>query len=67
MIDSLTLRICKNDMEICNQKIQNLEHAIKQAEIMIAESQLNQDSLVFLKRKIAESAKDLEVLYLLHS
>ena len=46
-------------------KIENLEFAIQQSEKMIAESIMDSESLTFLRRKIAESMQDLELLYLI--
>ena len=65
MIDDFTLEQCKNDREILQLKINNLEHGINEAEKMIAESQMNDESLTFLRRKVAESNQDLAVLYLI--
>ncbi len=65
MIDAYTLEQCKSDKEILQLKITNLEHAIKQSEAMIVESEIDDATLVFLRRKIANSLQDLEVLYLL--
>ena len=65
MIDDFTLEQCKNDREILLLKIKNLEHGINEAEKMIAESQMNDEALIFLRRKVAESNQDLAVLYLL--
>ena len=65
MLDSQTIKICKNDPEIRNIKIKNIEHAISQAEIMIKESKMSQEELIFLKRKISDSRQDLEILYLM--
>ena len=65
MIDAYTLQQCKRDKEILQLKITNLEHAIKQSEAMIVESEIDDATLVFLRRKIANSLQDLEVLYLL--
>ena len=65
MLDSNIKKLCKEDPEIRDLKIKNIEHAIKQAEIMIKESKLSQDELSFLKRKIASSRQDLEILYLM--
>ena len=65
MIDAYTLQQCKSDKEILQLKIANLEHAIKQSEAMIVESEIDDETLVFLRRKIANSLQDLEVLYLL--
>ena len=65
MIDAYTLELCKNDKEILQIKIINVEHAIQQSEAMIVESQMDEAALVVLRRKIADSIQDLEVLYLL--
>jgi len=65
MIDNFTLEQCRNDREILQLKIRNLEHGINEAEKMIAESQLNDEALTFLRRKVAESNQDLAVLYLI--
>ena len=67
MIDAYTLEQCKKDEEVLQLKIKNLEHAIQQSEAMIAESNMDGDALTFLRRKVAESMQDLEVLYLLKS
>ena len=66
MIDIYTLEQCKKDKEIRQLKIKNLEHAIQQSEAIIVESQMDGDSLTFLRRKVAESMQDLEVLYLMN-
>ena len=65
MIDSYTLQQCKANKHICKLKVRNLEHAVQQAKLMIAESAMDPESLVSLRRKVAESILDLEVLYLL--
>ena len=65
MIDIHTRRKCKENPEIRDIKIKNIEHAIEQAEIMIKESKISPEELSFLKRKIAESRQDLEILYLM--
>ena len=67
MIDAYTLEQCRKDEEVLQLKIMNLEHAIQQSEAMIAESNMDDDALTFLRRKVAESMQDLEVLYLLKS
>ena len=66
MIDAYTLEQCKKDKQIRQLKIKNLEHAIYQLEAMIAESQMDGDALIFLRRKGAESKQALEVLYLMN-
>ena len=63
MIDDFTLAQCRKDKEILQLKIKNLEHGIKEAEKMISESQMNDEALTFLRRKIAESTQDLAILY----
>ena len=65
MLDSQTKKICKENPEIRDIKIKNIEHAIGQAEMIIKESKLREDELIFLKRKISDSRQDLEVLYLM--
>ena len=65
MLDSKTIKNCKENSAIRDLKIKNIEHAIEQAEIMIKESKMNQEDLVFLKRKISDSRQDLEILYLM--
>ena len=65
MIDDFTLAQCRKDKEILQLKIKNLEHGINEAEKMIAESQMNDESLTFLRRKVAECNQDLAVLYLI--
>lgn len=65
MLDPETLKICKQDSEIRDLKIKNIEHAIEQAEMMIKESKMSQNELIFLKKKISDSRQDLEMLYLL--
>ena len=65
MVDTYTLEQCRKDEEVLHIKIKNLEHAIQQSEAMIAESSMDGEALTFLRRKVAESMQDLEVLYLL--
>ena len=66
MIDDFTLSQCRKDRDILQLKIKNLEHGINEAEKMIAESQMNDEALIFLRRKVAESNQDLAILYLIH-
>ena len=66
MIDDFTLAQCTKDKEILQLKIKNLEHGINEAEKMIAESQMNDEALTFLRRKVSESNQDLAILYLIH-
>ena len=65
MLDSHTLRLCKENPEIRDMKIKNIEHAIEQAELLIKESNMNQKELIFLKKKISDSRQNLEILYLM--
>ena len=65
MLDSHTIKTCKDNPDIRNIKIKNIEHAIYQAEMMIKESKISQEELSFLKRKISDSRQDLEILYLM--
>ncbi len=65
MLDYQTIEICKENSLIRDLKIKNIEHAIEQAEIMIKESKMSQEELIFLKRKISDSRQDLEILYLM--
>ena len=66
MIDDFTLKQCQKDREILQLKIKNLEHGINEAEKMIAESNMNDEALTFLRRKVADSNQDLAILYLIH-
>ena len=65
MIDDFTLENCKKDREILQLKIRNLEHGINEAEKMIAESDMSDEALTFLRRKVAASHQDLAILYLI--
>ncbi len=65
MLDSQTIKICKENSSIRDLKIKNIEHGIEQAEIMIKEQKMSQEELIFLKRKISNSLQDLEILYLM--
>ena len=65
MIDSQTIKLCKENSTIRDLKIKNIEHAIEQAKILIKESKMSQKELTFLKRKISDSRQDLEILYLM--
>ena len=46
-------------------KIRSLEHGINEAEQMIAESNMSNEALTFLRKKVAVSTQDLEILYLI--
>ena len=65
MIDFFTLEQCRKDKHVLELKIKILEFAIHQSEKIIAESLMDSYSLIFLRRRIAESQQDLEVLYLI--
>ena len=65
MLDANTKKICRENPSIREIKIKNIEHAIEQAEIIIKESKMSQEELIFLKRKISDSRQDLEILYLM--
>ena len=66
MLDANTKKACKDDSSIREIKIRNIEYAIEQAELMIKESKMSQEELIFLKRKISDSRQDLEILYLMN-
>ncbi len=65
MLDANTKKACKDDPSTREIKIRNIEYAIEQAELMIKESKMSQEELIFLKRKISDSRQDLEILYLM--
>ena len=65
MLDLNTIKTCKDNPEIRDIKIKNIEYAINQAEMMIRESKMSAEELSFLKRKISNSRQDLEILYLM--
>ena len=65
MLDANTKKACKDDPSIREIKIRNIEYAIEQAEMMIKQSKMSQEELIFLKRKISDSRQDLEILYLM--
>ena len=65
MLDANTKKACKDDPSIRDIKIRNIEYAIEQEELMIKESKMSQEELIFLKRKISDSRQDLEILYLM--
>ena len=67
MIDQNTLSQCKINNQILDLKINNLEFAISQSEAMINESELDQKTLIFLRKKISNSLQDLETLYLIRN
>ncbi len=65
MLDKFTIEECTKNPEILEIKIKNLEYAIHQLELMINESKMETESLIFLRRKIANSFQELETLYLI--
>ena len=65
MVDANTKKAWNEDPSISDIKIRKSEHAIEQAELMIKESKMRQEELIFLKRKISDSRQDLEILYLM--
>ena len=65
MLDLNTIKTCKDNPEIRDIKIKNIEYAINQAEMMIRESKMSAEELRFLRRKISNSRQDLEILYLM--
>ena len=65
MIDENTIKHCKLNKNILDLKIKNTEHAIYQSQQIISESDMDTKSLLYLKRKIAESLNDLEILNLI--
>ena len=60
-----TLIQCQTSDEVRDIKIKTLEYAITQTEAIIRESKMDQQSLIFLRDKLARSVQDLEILYLL--
>ena len=65
MLNSNIIKICQGNPDIRKLKIKNIEHAIDQAEILIKESNMNEDELIYLKRKVSSSRQLLELLYLI--
>ena len=65
MLNSNIIKICQGNPDIRKLKIKSIEHAIDQAEILIKESNMNEDDLIFLKRKVSSSRQLLELLYLI--
>tara|TARA_Y100001968_G_C18866564_1_gene485151 strand:- start:60 stop:260 length:201 start_codon:yes stop_codon:yes gene_type:complete len=65
MIDDFTLEQCRKDRDILQLKIRNLKHGIDEAEKMISESSMDNEALTFLRKKVAESNQDLEILHLI--
>ena len=67
MLDNSTKKFCEENSEFRDLKIKNIEHAITQAELMINESKMSEQELIFLKKRISESRLDLEILYLMRN
>ena len=65
MIDKATLQACKDSSIVLEMKIKNLEFAVSQSELMISESRVNNDALNYLRKKVASSIQDLEILYMI--
>ena len=65
MLDKQSIELCKRDKKIKALKIKNIEFAIEQTEMIIKESKMSESELIFLRRKIADSRQDLEILYLI--
>ena len=65
MIDKVTLQACKDSSIVLDMKIKNLEFAIIQSELMISESRVNHEALNYLRKKVASSIQDLEILYMI--
>ena len=65
MSNSYILKICQQNSEIRKVKIKSIEHAITNIEIIIKESNLNEEELIYLKQKISNSRILLEMLYLM--
>ena len=64
-MDRYTLLQCQTSDEVRDIKIKTLEYAITQTKAIISESKIDQQSLIFLRDKLARSVQDLEILYLL--
>ena len=65
MIDKVTLQACKDSSIVLDMKIKNLEFAVIQSELMISESRVNHKALNYLRKKVASSIQDLEILYMI--
>ncbi len=65
MLDNYTLQECRKYSDVLETKIKNLEHAINETEKIIKEAQMNNASISFLRKKIADSYQDLEILYVI--
>ena len=65
MIDKATLQACKDSSIVLEMKIKNLEFAVSQAELMISESRVDIEALNYLRKKVASSIQDLEILYMI--
>ncbi|MDP6284625.1 MAG: hypothetical protein QF696_12420, partial [Acidimicrobiales bacterium] len=65
MIDKVTLQACKDSSIVLELKIKNLEFAVSQSELMISESRVDHEALNYLRKKVASSIQDLEILYMI--
>ena len=65
MIDKATLQACKDSSIVLDMKIKNLEFAVSQSELMISESRVDSEALNYLRKKVASSIQDLEILYMI--
>ena len=65
MIDKATLQACKDSSIVLEMKIKNLEFAVSQSELMISESRVDHEALNYLRKKVASSIQDLEILYMI--
>ncbi len=65
MIDKATLQACKDSSIVLEMKIKNLEFAVSQSELMISESRVGHEALNYLRKKVASSIQDLEILYMI--
>tara|TARA_B100000700_G_C14333924_1_gene529489 strand:- start:76 stop:285 length:210 start_codon:yes stop_codon:yes gene_type:complete len=65
MIDDFTLMEGKKNPKVIDLKIKNLEFAINSSEELIRAGKADTSTLIFLRKKIAESKQELELLYLI--
>jgi len=65
LVNDIFAKIDQKDPEINSYICITKDNAIEQAELMIKESKMSQEELIFLKRKISDSRQDLEILYLM--
>ena len=65
MIDKATLQACKDSSTVLEMKIKNLEFAVSQSELIISESRVDHKALNYLRKKVASSIQDLEIIYMI--